>query len=388
MRACVRRPRESSARRGISWAPRSARGLAGSQPRRQLLDDEQRPDPTARTLGDIFAGQPEQQRVPSFRLPGGVRFDGDRRRGEPLAHPGQGLQAHRVGQESVVADPDEAAGQDVEQKPAEEGGGIERGEPGGVAMGAVLPAEGDLAVLHIDEPIVGEGDAIGIAAEVGKDLRSPGEGGLAVHDPFLPRSLLEWATGVPVRSTNRPVVERVLEQTQQRAAEDLREHAHGQEEVPAGRDPAGCFDVEPPAGDDAVDMRMVEQLLGPGVQDRGEADRGAEAPAGDRFERRGRGGEQQAVRYRRRAEEEGVQLGGHGEDEVEILHGEQIALPGLDPPGFVQPLALGAVPIAAGNGELSIPCLMGSDSLWGVTPWTCECYADVPQVALPIKIRP
>jgi len=33
-------------------------------------------------------------------------------------------------------------------------------------------------------------------------------------------------------------------------------------------------------------------------------------------------------------------------------------------------------------------CLMGSDSLWGVTPWTCECYADVPQVALPIKIRP
>jgi len=33
-------------------------------------------------------------------------------------------------------------------------------------------------------------------------------------------------------------------------------------------------------------------------------------------------------------------------------------------------------------------CLMGSDSLWGVTPWTRECYADVPQVALPIKIRP
>jgi hypothetical protein len=143
-----------SARRGASWAPRSARGMAGSQSRRQLLDDEQMSAPTPRTPGDIFAGQAEQQRVPSFRLSGGVGFDGDRRRGEPLAHSGQCLQAHRVGQEAVVADPDEAAGQDVEEKAAQEGPGIERGEPGGVAMGAVLPAEGDLAVPQPDEPIV------------------------------------------------------------------------------------------------------------------------------------------------------------------------------------------------------------------------------------------
>ena len=89
-----------------------------------------------------------------------------------------------------MADPDEAAGQDVEQKPAEEGRGIERGESGGVAVGAVLPAEGDLAVLQLDEPLVGEGDAIGIATEVGEDLLGAGEGGLAVHDPLLPRGLL------------------------------------------------------------------------------------------------------------------------------------------------------------------------------------------------------
>ena len=60
------------------------------------------------------------------------------------------------------------------------------------------------------------------------------------------------------------------------------------------------------------------------MQDRGEADRRAQAPAGDRLERLGRGGEQQAVGDRRRSEEEGVQLGRHGEDEVEVLHGEQV----------------------------------------------------------------
>src|SRR5688500_16069454 len=98
-----------------------------------------------------------------------------------------------------MADADEAAGEDVEQKPAEEGGGIERGEPRGVALGAVLPAEGDLAVPQRDESLVREGDAIGIATEVGQHLLSPGEGGLAIHDPRLARCLCEWAPGVPVR---------------------------------------------------------------------------------------------------------------------------------------------------------------------------------------------
>ena len=51
-----------------------------------------------------------------------------------------------------------------------------------------------------------------------------------------------------------------------------------------------------------------------------------------------------------------MQLGGHGEDDVEVLDGEQIALLGLDPARVVQPLALGAMPIAAGVvGDLLMP---------------------------------
>jgi hypothetical protein len=41
------------------------------------------------------------------------------------------MRAHGIGKESVVADPDEAAGQDVKEKAAEEGGGVECGESGG-----------------------------------------------------------------------------------------------------------------------------------------------------------------------------------------------------------------------------------------------------------------
>ena len=149
------------------------------------------------------------------------------------------------------------------------------------------------------------------------------------------------------------LVEGFLEQAQQLAAEDPREHAHGQEEVTTGGEPAGVFGVEPAPGDDAVDVRMIEQQLGPGMQHGGEADLRPQAPAGHGLEGLGRGREQQLVRHRRGGEEEGVQFGGHGEDEVEVLDGEQITLLGLDPPGFVQSLALGAMPIAAGVvGEL------------------------------------
>ena len=93
---------------------------------------------------------------------------------------------------------------------------------------------------------------------------------------------------------------------------------------------------------------MVEPLLGPGMQDRGEADASAQAAKRDLLERLRRGREEEGVGDARNGEEERVQLGRHGEDDVEVLDGQQIALLLLDPPRFVQPLALGAMPIATG----------------------------------------
>lgn len=43
-----------------------------------------------------------------------------------------------------------------------------------------------------------------------------------------------------------------------------------------------------------------------------------------------------------------MECGRHGEDEVEVGHGEQLPLLRLDPASLFQPLALGAMPISAG----------------------------------------
>jgi hypothetical protein len=57
------------------------------------------------------------------------------------------------------------------------------------------------------------------------------------------------------------------------------------------------------------------------------------------------------------------------EHDVKVGHAEQLAVASGEPALARLRLALGAGPIPAGNGDLSITCLMGSIFLWGVGPW-------------------
>ena len=52
-------------------------------------------------------------------------------------------------------------------------------------MGIILPAEGDLVVLEGDEAMVGDGDAMGVAAEIAEDVMGAAEGWFGIDDPWL-----------------------------------------------------------------------------------------------------------------------------------------------------------------------------------------------------------
>ena len=87
--------------------------------------------------------------------------------------------AMAVGEEAIVADAMEAVGQGVQEEAADELVGVERHDLRPAAMAIVPPAERDAFVVHADQAGIGDGDAMGVAAEIGQYLLGPPNGGLA-----------------------------------------------------------------------------------------------------------------------------------------------------------------------------------------------------------------
>jgi hypothetical protein len=99
---------------------------------------------------------------------------------QQVAAPGEPCGAMSVGHEAEVPDAVEARWQDVKQKPAHELARIEGHDFGASLAAVVLPAEADLAVGHGDKSAVGDGDAMGVAPEIGQHLLGSPERALGV----------------------------------------------------------------------------------------------------------------------------------------------------------------------------------------------------------------
>ncbi|CAE6908220.1 hypothetical protein R69749_08506 [Paraburkholderia domus] len=94
---------------------------------------------------------------------GGLRAGG--RDMQQLAYLREILPPHGIGEQAIVADAVEAAGQHVQQEAAHE---LVRAQGHGLVAGAplraiVLPAEGHAAFIERNEPLVGDGHAMRVA---------------------------------------------------------------------------------------------------------------------------------------------------------------------------------------------------------------------------------
>jgi outer membrane protein OmpA-like peptidoglycan-associated protein len=119
------------------------------------------------TEGDIFAGEAQHHLLPGLGLGSGGR--GCLGLGpQELAAEEDAVAAYGVGKEAVVADPGEARRQDMEEEAAQERGRGQAHVFEAVAVGPVPVAEGNLVVLGGDEAFVGQGDALGVATQVGQ----------------------------------------------------------------------------------------------------------------------------------------------------------------------------------------------------------------------------
>jgi hypothetical protein len=127
--------------------------------------------------------------------------------------------------------------------------------------------------------VIGDGDAVGIAAEVGIDMLGAVERFFGVDHPFLASEFFEetikgcfFLQVFQVPSEPEFVVVKGFSQgVEELAADDLGEGFDGDEEGVFSGDPVLGGGVESPAGDDEVEMGVELQILIPGMQDGGEA---------------------------------------------------------------------------------------------------------------------
>ena len=294
------RPRDADV---CSAQGRSARGRTQSWERTRQSCGTQRgrsrrrewvPDESAcaacRANGDIDAGEREEQ----LALIAGEwtramsTTERGARVGEPRADVGWSEQA-------VVANFHEARGQDVLDEAIEEVDGVERD---GVA---VLGLEGDAAFVVSEEAMVGEANAVCVAAEIPDDMLGAAEGSLGIRDEAcLAKGDAESIEGFGILVVRAQLAGAVCgrERMEELCTKERAEDAHKKEVARARADPA-VVGVRPTAArDDAVDVRMKAQIARPGVKDGRDAEE--RRAARDRFRARRASHRQRRALHRRR----------------------------------------------------------------------------------------
>ena len=145
------------------------------------------------------------------------------------------------------------------------------------------------------------------------------------------------------------LIEGTAKQSQKLTPEHAAEHAHRQEESGPAGDPARAIESQPASRHDAMHMRMVLEVLAPGVEDRQDSDLGPEmlGIGGDLLQRFGGGSEQKAVDLPLILKRDRTKRRGKRKNHMKVLDGQELGFPCLHPLRRGGGLALGTVAVAA-----------------------------------------
>ena len=151
-----------------------------------------------------------------------------------------------------------------------------------------------------------------------------------------------------------------LECSDELAPEDTAKHFDGKEEGMAAGNPALVVQGGAARGNHAVDVGKVLQALIPGVQHAEETDVGTQMTgiAGDLQQSFSARVKQQVVNQPLVLQRQWREFAWQGEHNVHVWRRQQFSFAGLQPAHMR--VSLWAMPVSAGNGELTITCFMGS----------------------------
>ena len=123
--------------------------------------------------------------------------------------------------------------------------------------------------------MVGDGDAMRIAGQVMQHVLGAAEGRFGIDHPVLPIKRAQEEGEVLLLMKRHALAEEAQlmagkeapQSGEELAAEDAAEHLDRQQEAGTGSDPACMIRRQSATGNDAVDVRMWNKCLSPGVQD-------------------------------------------------------------------------------------------------------------------------
>ena len=133
-----------------------------------------------------------------------------------------------------------------------------------IVVSGVAPTKGDLAVLEGNQPVVRDGHAVGVTAEVVEHILRTTERWFGIDDPIFAKQRPE-PRGEDLRfSEESQIAGKVqllslkgqLEPSDELPAKYAPEPLDGEKEARARANPACAIEGEPPCGDDTVDMGM------------------------------------------------------------------------------------------------------------------------------------
>src|ERR1035441_5578370 len=133
------------------------------------------------------------------------------------------------------------------------------------AVSVVFPAKCDVAVGHGQEPMIGDGDAVGVACQVVEHILRSAEGAFAVDDPLLTKersqergkSLLRGQRAEATGEHELALLKGVLQAVDELATKDAAEYDHGQEERVTRVDPALVIERKATRGDHEIGRAHV-----------------------------------------------------------------------------------------------------------------------------------
>ena len=170
-----------------------------------------------------------------------------------------------IGEEAEIANTSESVGKYVKQEPTNEFVSAKRHRLLTVAIAIILPAKLNLAVIGIEQTVVGDGDAVRVSCDILEDVFRSGEGFLRVDHPVLFSdgskvtqegiSHPKWVQGG--KELQVAGIEGLLEMFEEQSTKQTRQHGDGQEEIRPAGNPPRTIRGNAANRNHAMQMRMV-----------------------------------------------------------------------------------------------------------------------------------